>query len=191
MSKSIEQLQAELAETNAKIEQNAVDLASVQANRSELEADIETLKAKLAEEQKPKDKVGDYGLSRMKRGGFFIAEDRKHGLLWNSSGSSDSTVISEVKETTCVPDNFIHLGNIFDDIAALQEDVTEFEVPETDDEWGIKVDIDDEHEQVQLRVVYSSGVEDREQGLSFRFGQLSALILNLRKMEATQKRRQK
>ena len=54
MTKELTKLMAGLAEVKAKIEVNAVALASAQANRNRLEEDIEQLKKRIADEQKPK-----------------------------------------------------------------------------------------------------------------------------------------
>jgi hypothetical protein len=161
-------------------------LAQAEIDKQDMVAEIDgtilRLKAKLAEETaeaaKPKLRHGDYRTNPPWHdpliyldGDWFNKKDKMHnGTAWCEKHGEYS-------------------GNIFDDLAALQEDVTEFEIAETEDDWAIRVDIDDEDEQVQFRVVYSSGVEDREQGMGFPFSQLPAVILGLKKFEATLNRR--
>lgn len=83
-----------------------------------LQGEIEILEKSLADEEKPELRHGDYGFAdgcpRMTA--KYDDDVRHYGETGNHTGAINNLPIKVV------------LGNIFDDLKALQEDVTEFEV---------------------------------------------------------------
>jgi hypothetical protein len=171
----------------AQIKRNAIfaDIESLTANEKKADAEIEALKAKLAEEQKPKLRHGDYGYDKDGDPCLYLcaqSKDRGDGPMRRCSSAW-------LYEYEITGDNFkivTVIGNIFDDLKALQEDVTEFKVgngegigDEADGYFNARFD----GRHVWLKV--------DDDGLYFEPEDISIIILNLRQMEATLKRRSK
>ena len=130
--------------------------------------------AEIAEESKPKLRHGDYGMVR----GFQKLMIRSGGKI-ESCGSSfmhgEGSMLDD-------PDAVI-LGNIFDDLKAMREDVDEFEIEGRKNHVrSVKVDKGLNHINI---------FDPDEDGLSqIAFEDLPDFILKLRQMEATLKRKE-
>ena len=127
--KSIQELQAELANTQQCLKAIGEDIEAVRANKTKAVAKIKEIEAKLAAEQKPKLRHGDYGVFDDIK--FTVTEvtETRASFLWQTCHEWSTSL-----RLTCYQiDKLVVLGNIFDDIKALQEDVTEFE---TVNRWG-------------------------------------------------------
>lgn len=169
MNKLDKAIQA-LAEAKAKVMANQADLNAVQANKDKLKAEVVELGKKIAEAKKPELRDGDYGpdengqmsIALARGGGEFFYYQR--GVNSNHPGYKPVTV----------------LGNIFDDLKALQEDVTEFETVDGSRQNEIEVDFTEKH----LRIV------DKDAGghLAITIENLPDFILKLRQIQATLKR---
>ena len=137
MTEEVIKLMAGLAEVKAKIEVNAVALASAQANRNRLEEDIEQLKKRIADEQKPKMRHGDYGFSPSGEGAGDqprITLSCNNTMVTAGNGSVNNT--NRVSNEKYFPNPV--LGNIFDDLKAMSKDLTEFTLYQDDDD-GLEV----------------------------------------------------
>ena len=177
-------LQAKLAELRVKNDMNERYLKDATASHAHtangIMAEIDTLEKQIAEAKKPELRHGDYGpgVNCSCEGELRpMIEDYECNLLYCGSASlSDGTnpeaSISEV------------YGNILDDLKALQEDVTEFEV-------GCRCNSHD-----KLTVSITCACDDDD--MMFQFGNesvhvssrdLPGFILKLRQMEATIKRK--
>lgn len=116
--------------TKAQIEQVGRDIEALMANKKELEV-------KLEGENKPVLRHGDYGYS-VNSGSAMAMKKFGTGRLSRVSDACIHTVccdaddidgIGDTDEIVCgtgIPSTV--LGNIFDDLTAMQEDVTEFEM---------------------------------------------------------------
>jgi hypothetical protein len=164
----------------AQIKRNAIfaDIESLTANEKEADAEIEALKAKLAEESKPKLRHGDYGYD--KEGDpclYLCAQSKDHG-----DGPMRRCSSAWLYEYEITNDSFkivTLIANIFDDLKALQEGVTEFEI------GCFKVDI-------CSGFLYITDWYDKDDDgdiAELPIEDLSAFVLKLRQMEATLKRR--
>ena len=123
-----------------------------------------------AEAEEPKLRHGDYGLSLTGSHPRLYVYD--NGIRWANQ--------SYVEGHDCIPGNPI-LGNIFDDLKAMAEDLTEFEFNETDSAHKLKGQLTD-------YTVILKDLQDNE-GVNIDLKDLSAFIRNLRIMEATLKRK--
>ncbi len=115
---SLEESIKKLAETMIKQEQNAVDIAAVQTLKDKLAEDITELERKIEESKKPELRHGDYGYAS-EEPELRLWVDCDDGLQWCNEDI--------VKGTSCDA-HAVALGNIFDDLDALKEDVDGFEI---------------------------------------------------------------
>ncbi len=123
----------------------------------------------IAEPEEPKLRHGDYGLSLTDSHPRLYVYD--NGIRWANQ--------SYVEGHDCIPGNPI-LGNIFDDLKAMQGDVEEFEVTSVN---SLKVAI-------SIDKVGDVHLSDDEEDIWILGKDIPTLILNLRCMEATLKRKQ-
>ena len=136
--------------------------------------EITTLSKKLVEENKPELRHGDYGYD--KDGGFRIMISHDFKLYTAGDGCLHDANLG------CY-DLVVVLGNIFDDLESMQEDVEEFVICDEESDEPIYVQLVDAGS-IKLSlpsgstiVVYKKEVEQ--------------FVLKLRQMEATLKRRHK
>lgn len=138
---------------------------------SQLDIEIEAL---LAEESKPKLRHGDYGTSEYGNCPRLYIRD-KDGMNWCSGEELKYGLTGNGTDNTI-------LGNIFDDLTALQEDVESFEIKASFSQNRIKVTYDKKH----IRIA------DREEGdyVPIAVENFSELVLKFRQMHATQMRQE-
>lgn len=136
--------------------------------------EIALIEEQIAEEAKPKLRHGDYWPIN---GSYQIVlkRDSDLELFGDRSGCGMRPGISNLELRT---------GNIFDDLKALQEDVTEFEIEESKKHYSLKASLYTASDG-GVQLVDSSGHE-----IGIDSAILSAFILKLRQMEATLKREQ-
>ena len=176
----------ELNEKQAKIQQ-AIDghieaKAALDVCISEKMARLEKVKREIAEEAKPKLRHGDYGEWFGPNKNSFIldlseATNNEYYGLWRVEDGDIGTRIGHSEA------NFSKstiLGNIFDDLKALQEDVTEFEIDAGANQFATKASFFPNH----------VNIADEGGEVAINYRNLSTFILKLRQMEATLKRRQ-
>jgi len=89
--------------------------------------EIESLLAEIEAEKEPVLRHGDYGISRIGFPGMVVRE--RHGGTLRTADSDYIFPNETVEENSFSPE--LLLGNIFDDLKAMQEDVTEFEMEAT------------------------------------------------------------
>ena len=163
------------AELQAKIEQNAVEAESIKDNGNELQGEMERLEKKIAEEKKPKLRTCDYGFDLDGNGfiklrdAFFYTAHGGRSCLSEREGFGVKTI----------------LGNLGDDLKAMQEDVEE-------GEWSNFV-IDTAGYCVSLRTQLKENAvwlySTDGKGVKLEAKKLSALILDLQCKLATVKRK--
>lgn len=167
--------------TKAKLDQAIADQDRV---TNEMAAEVERLKAKLAEEQKPKLRHGDYGIDYGKEEKSvpfpMLAFNPHRGVTPVRIAHKDgSGGFEHDKDSTAIT----WLGNIFDDLKALQKDVTEgsyfYEC-----EHGSKDKIE-----VYLSDAVWLSTKNTTERFRLSMQDLSLFILKLRQMEATLKRK--
>ena len=148
-------LQEELKTTEARADYHRAEALAAQMR-------IDTLKEKISETEKPKLRHGDYGhelhsgmprIFLLHRSEGFIAANGQDA--WSGPSEADK--------------NILRLGNILDDLTALREDLTEFEVCSEPVYWNDDNDL----------CIDAAYVPE---------GDIDAFILNLRRMQATRKR---
>ena len=133
--------------------------------------EITTISKKIEAEKKPELRHGDYGYD--KDGGFRIMISHDFKLYTAGDGCLHDANLG------CY-DLVVVLGNIFDDLKATQEDVTEFTFTSESDPLLVEAtDIDGIRLSVKGAVIHVYRDE------------ISTLIRKLQQMEATMKRRQK
>ena len=158
-----------------RLEQVDKDIEALLANKAEIEAEIEA-------EKKPKLRHGDYGEWYGPNKNSFIldlseATNNEYYGLWRVEDGDIGTRIGHSEA------NFSKstiLGNIFDDLRALQEDVTEFEIDAGANQFATKASFFPNH----------VNIADEGGEVAINYRNLSTFILKLRQMEATLKRRQ-
>ena len=106
--------------TQAKLDAKDLAIKNIEAILAEANEDKERLKAKLAEEQKPKLRHGDYGCIT-RSGSARLACRTPLGRL-GLTGVNGTHCNNKWDE----PDTHLKLGNIFDDLAAMQTGITEY-----------------------------------------------------------------
>lgn len=174
-------------ELEAKLEQAHRDRTMQIGTLEQMDCEIESLKEQIAEEKKPKLRHGDYGLwdreaSLSSDNLTFIALEVGDKLHWLSKDNSNSTYKKD-----CGPvdyknlDDFVKLGNIFDDLKALQEDVTEFVSHSTKTDRCIRFKLNREGA-LHVAIEKEGGVQA---GLHLDISHITPL---LRQMEMTMKR---
>ena len=152
-------------------------LEELKARQEATNKRIAELEQKLAEEKKPKLRHGDYGFWRWNRSSHYIIVLNKKDELCYQWEKGLGVKTQRVLDNT---EDFVILGNAFDDIKSMQEDVTEFTFTSESDPLLVEVtDIDGIRLSVKGAVIYVYRDE------------ISSFVLKLRQMEATLKRRQK
>jgi hypothetical protein len=131
------------------------------------------LETQIADEAKPKLRHGDYGTCT--NGLTFVISGNTHDAIANMSINTRETW--GANSGTGLYNTATVLGNIFDDLKALQENVTEFEYENTRFEIG-----DDEMNANRIKMTTHEGKKEWWLTLS------PALILGLQQMQATQQR---
>ncbi len=145
--------------------------------------EIKRLMCELAEAEKPKRpeaklRHGDYGSAIAKKGtcdsgvrSFMTGRD---GIEYNTGTYDDKKVFKERRHY-----DYTVLGNIFDDLAAMQEDLTEFETRYGGETiyWGFSPQCND------LTFTTPTGTH------IIRSAVFHAFILDLRRMEQTLRRK--
>ena len=166
--------QRSLELTEAKLTQNSADRDKLVQSATKLGGEICDLRAKLADEQKPKLKKGDYYLDAM-------------GDPCVKLGINDSGYTLE-GNYPCKPENLVILGNLDDDLKAMAEDVTDGKQNVfVTDTGGNSVSLT-----VQLKIcndavwLWSSDGS----GVQLKLEKVSSLRQLLQRAEATLKRRQ-
>jgi hypothetical protein len=173
MTDDIKELLKKQAETEVALAANKKDLASVQANRAEYEAEMAELEKKIEESKKPQPRLGDYGMCYRNRRWWVVldAEDPKKVIVGvEREGVEIEEWNGGFSEATCY-------GNIGDDLKAMQEDVTEFKVTYPNDNAYMRAWFDDD---MDVRLDIACDYLDAKR--------LSEFILKLRQMEATLRR---
>ena len=111
-----------IAENQARQKQNEIEQESNRANSNILSHQLEELKKELAESKKPKLRHGDYGYGSNWR------EDAIDAFVYTiQSGQGKAFYASGMGQIDTNQSKHPVLGNIFDDLTAMQEEVTEFE----------------------------------------------------------------
>ena len=119
------ELVTKIAEVQAKQAQNKVEQESNLSNMRDLVYELAELAAELAEAKKPKMRHGDYGRSDRQDTTHLVISDSAGALRWSDfTGGYYEKRVEDGDHAS----HFIRSGNIFDDLAALQEDLTEFEM---------------------------------------------------------------
>lgn len=157
--------------------QTQAKLDELTKHRDDTDKRIEELKATLAEEQKLKLRHGDYGF-----GTNWDCNDADAFVFTHQTSEEKSFYASGMGQINTDPDKHPVLGNIFDDLKAMQEDVTEFEIEGYYDGEVVKFKLTTDG-----RVL----VRFKNNTLYIHKEQLGGHALKLRQMQATLKRRQK
>ncbi len=143
----------------------------------------------LAEAEEPKLRKGDYGTKSMLRFVVVAINDRVVTFLWE--GVCDKNQWETEWDLSDINDFFVFLGNIFDDLKAMAEDLTEFTMD--GDAKGQKVVVGQTVQPVDSIYIRTEHTQDEGEDfllLHLNLSNFSAFILNLRRMEATLKRKQ-
>ena len=167
--------QTDLAAVKAKIEQNHKDRDAVVENHAALYTEQLALEARLAEEQKPKLRDGDYGPDKDGQSSIALASGGGKFCYYQRGANSNHPGYRPV----------IILGNIFDDLEASQGEETEFTMDNRVHDRKIRVRIWDGT--IDFRI--SDGYNHHY--CTIPVESISKFILKLRQMVATLKRRQK
>lgn len=183
MKNVIQDIVTEIAEKQIRLKQNEVEQKSNQDNADRLAEELAELTAKLADTKKPKLRHGD-----VRR--WPCASKSFYGGLWSIADLSDSGDIKQVwiggKTNQSIKaegypniSDSVEMFNIIDDLKALQENVTKFEVDDFGGE-SIKCWVSDDDD---IRISFN-----KQCALFLKPDEFSAFILKLRQMEATLKR---
>jgi hypothetical protein len=162
-----------IAEVQAKQSQNKVEQASNKDNSDKLGEEMARLKKELAEAKKPKLKDGDYGETGTCR---WVRVAGK--VYWLDSTQKTP---SDLRDSHFLEDIS---GNLTDDLTALQEDVTEFEI-KSEGRLPVKGELKGSE------VWMSQNYEKENKHIIIDKDLLDDFILNLQKMQATLKRGKK
>ena len=167
-------LQAELEAIEASKKRNIATIDGINRSLSGKDKRICEIEKMIAEESKPKLRHGDYGTWE---------GDYGKGKAYLHVQCDDS--LSPVSNTECyygqtsVDDAYAIQGNVFDDLKAMQENVTEFKVK---DEDGSTVEFSIRGGQMMI-------IAEDEDGEIVTYFELSDNVaLKLQQMEATMKR---
>lgn len=162
----------------AELKATRKDLASIQTNEASLIAKQKEVEEQLAEAKKPKTRSGDVVISPGGNKGVVVLDKGCLFVYWEDG----------VKTKANLPHR--HKGNpqynIFDDLADMSENVTEFEMTDGDA-------IATRNINARIQMSGSAWVQFRDdkgqaKACLFNGGALSEFILKLRQMEATIKR---
>ena len=173
MNDKVSEIVEKIAENQARQKQNEIEQESNRANSNILSCQFDELKAALAEAKKLELRHGDYGQA-YPTASFRIIAKKQHG--------EGLTCVGEDRMTDYIPDGITILGNIFDDLKAVAEPLTGFEV-ECLSHVGDKISVslvDNETRPVFEFKYYHKG---KSQGNCFV--KIPDLILNLRRMQHT------
>jgi hypothetical protein len=164
-------------ENEIALEQALKDNAS---SRDMFDALIKTPEAKIADEAKPKLRDGDYGICGNQQWAHI------HGqTFWTDEKfSNPRNRISELTDSHFI-ENSPSILNFADDLTALQEEVTDKWIKFVTDTAGNCVDLKVQLTEKAVWLYSSNG-----RGVQLKAEKLSRLILKLRQMEATLKRRE-
>ena len=135
--------------------------------------EIERLEAERAEAEKPVLRHGDYGYGKDNSHRVTLHCDMKTVTAGDGSVNNTNAVSNERYYPSPV------LGNIFDDLKAMAEDLTEFEFAETDRAYQFTAVSND----YTVMLTDSGG-----HIINVDLKDIPAFILNLRKLQATQER---
>ena len=171
-------LQKELEQLKIRIDQNGVELDAVDENRTKLFEERAAIEAKIAGEAKPKLRHLDYGQDKDGQVRIVVRVLPAEGEAFTSAGSYCLT--SDMIEPHVI------LGNLADDIKALQEPATAFEIT---DARGDKLIVTTNHSG-ELHFEIKSAGNFAGDCLAFGDKAKRELILKLHQMEATLKRQQ-
>jgi len=169
-------MDAKLEQIMTKIEQNSEELQSVQSNRDGLFAEQKARLAEIEAEKKPKLRHMDYGININGSSGIIndiSSVDRQMVFSRKQRGHTHASKIEGIGLTV--------LGNLDDDLKAMQEDVAEHEEYPIDNECN---------ESFRLLLSGDQTVHMRSNKgcMILNQGQLGGLILKLIQMQATIRR---
>ena len=133
--------------------------------------------------EKPKLRHWDYGVKEMLRFVVTGVDDTHATFTWR--GTCDEKVWTSKWLLSELSDGFVFLGNIFDDLAAMQEDVERFKIPAA----GEALAVDGRWWENEDGAVYLH-VDQAKDRVSVPVSKVPSLILNLRRMYATHMRKQ-
>lgn len=173
-------LQDELKALKLKQDHAKASIGGMEQGCLKREFDINALEIKIADEAKPKLRHGDYGYNGNSKACMVNQLHDGHGNKLTVSNSSESYTYVFRQEDTA--DQCRHfdpkdvLGNIFDDLKAMQEDLTEFEVDGTI--FKLLGDT--------LDVTNTNSCNGR----IFLIAEMDAIVLGLRQMQGTYLRKQ-
>ena len=164
-----EQLKKELAEYKE-------ILAGIAGSKKMFDRKIAEIEAELAEE--PKLRHGDYGYRQGCTEPIIIMDsvNREERLCFRTKAGGMGEYTS-VRHGNCTL-----LGNIFDDLKAMEEDLTEFKM-DNGTYASIEVQWHTNGQMLRLR--------DKDGFMLIKYRDVPAFILNLRRMEATLKKQKK
>ena len=174
--KTVEEITQAIAELQLGYKNATGFIGTWQASRSDIARKIEVLRAELAEAKKPKLRHGDYGIgnSTMR----IALWDERERKLTQGGCNTFPCGDSYLKPSSI-------LGNIFDDLKALQEPLKEFEI----DGSGYKLTAKAQPNSDILLSIAGYG-EDRISTF-IPLKRIPKLILNLRRVERTMKAKAK
>ena len=150
-----------------RLEQVDKDIEALLANKAEIEAEIEA-------EKKPKLRHGDYGMCVEAGKDRRIVINHEFKLVTAGDGC-----LHDYEDDRYNPNPV--LGNIFDDLEAMQEDVTQFKM-----ENGGLCNLSANYTSIGNLLIKQTDGES----IVIHKAQIDTFILKLRQMEATLKRRQ-
>lgn len=166
-----------IAEIQAKQAQNKVEQESNQANGNQLSMQLRGLKADLAEAKKPKlSRDGDYAVRE------------KSDLIHIMAGGDIFNNFNGVNPCGYDPKIDFYQGNIFDDLTALQEDVTKFEMKvENTSVTSGKIIVGQTCDPTDLTFLH---IPNRMNMLHMTLAEFETFTMNCRKKLATLKRKE-
>lgn len=171
--------QAKLDAIKAKIEQNHEDRDAVVDKHKALYAEQLTLEATLADE--PKLRHGDYGIGD---GDHLLINSRKEQCTHDIARDEGGTMAGGVENGTHLTRKFTKYGNIFDDLKAMSEDLTELTL-KCDDHSNKELQIYQSCDRSQVCVKMGKG-----NLLYIKVDDLPSLATDVKRLYATLKRRQ-
>ena len=145
----------------------------------EMDCTIQALRDELAEAEKPKLRHGDYGYGGDGPACIMIADWDNHVRVCGDVSMGHPSKAVRKVET--------HLGNIFDDLAVMQKDLTEF-VIKNGCHIPIRCDMTN-HGKIMIRQDKNSDCKMDDCWVSVHKDHIRDFIRNLRRMYATHLRR--
>ena len=128
-------LQDDLERAKARVVANDEDINSLNCNRLDNKAEVDKIKAQIEAEKKPKLRHGDYGLYTCMGDKYRFYVDQCGTLRFVERQDGWCTNATQPLHESA---KVVVLGNIFDDLKAMQEDVTEFTAERNEDGLLIK-----------------------------------------------------